>query len=99
MAQATFDIGHITLGDDRLEAAVAIMPALHWGPASVGEHEELLTTTRQEIHLVAGRRSCSHRLTRRGVRVRPVDVHHIPAPRAHHEVHVSPASILTNGSW
>ncbi|HET9722544.1 MAG TPA: GNAT family N-acetyltransferase, partial [Actinomycetota bacterium] len=53
MAQATFDIDHITLGDDRLAAAVAIMPVLHWGPGSIGGYEELLATTRQEIHLVA----------------------------------------------
>lgn len=53
MAQATFDIDHITLGDDRLAAAVAIMPVLHWGPGSIGGYEELLTTTRQTIHLVA----------------------------------------------
>ena len=36
MAQAMFDIDHITLGDDRLAAAVAIMPVLHWGPGSIG---------------------------------------------------------------
>lgn len=53
MAQATFDIGHITLGDDRLEAAVAIMPVLHWEPGSIEGYEELLTTGRQTIHLVA----------------------------------------------